>query len=77
MQAPKLPSFFNSIKHRRFDFPTRYYSERKEKIDNIKAKNNDINFKQVNKIENNAVKRKIRLTLIFFIMTILLILLFD
>ena len=32
MQAPKLPSFFKTAKHRRFDFKTRYYDERKKKF---------------------------------------------
>lgn len=33
MQAPKLPSFFKTAKHRRFDFKTRYYDEKKENLD--------------------------------------------
>ena len=33
MQAPKIPGFLKTIKHRRFDFKTRYYDERKEKFD--------------------------------------------
>ena len=33
MQAPKIPSFFKTAKHRRFDFKTRYYNEQKENLD--------------------------------------------
>ncbi len=33
MQAPRLPSFFKTAKHRRFDFKTRYYDEKKENLD--------------------------------------------
>ena len=33
MQAPKLPGFFKTAKHRRFDFKTRYYDEQKENLD--------------------------------------------
>ena len=34
MQAPKLPSFFKTSRHRQFDFKTRYYDARKEDLDN-------------------------------------------
>lgn len=33
MQAPKLPGFFKTAKHRRFDFKTRYYDAQKEDLD--------------------------------------------
>ena len=33
MQAPKLPSFFKTSRHRQFDFKTRYYDARKEDLD--------------------------------------------
>lgn len=33
MQSPKLPSFFKTASHRRFDFKTRYYDARKEDLD--------------------------------------------
>lgn len=32
MKAPKLPSFFKTPKHKQFEMPTRYYNERKERI---------------------------------------------
>jgi len=35
MIAPKLPSFFKSVSHRRFNLKTRYYDERKEKKENL------------------------------------------
>lgn len=34
MQAPKLPSFFKTSRHRQFDFKTRYYDAQKEDLDN-------------------------------------------
>ena len=33
MQAPKLPSFFKTSRHRQFDFKTRYYDAQKEDLD--------------------------------------------
>ena len=32
MQAPKLPSFFKTSRHRQFDLKTRYYDARKEDL---------------------------------------------
>tara|TARA_B100000902_G_C26553555_1_gene548349 strand:- start:248 stop:481 length:234 start_codon:yes stop_codon:yes gene_type:complete len=77
MQAPRLPSFFNSIRHKRFDFATRYYSERNEKIENIKTGENKIDLKEGNNIKDNLVQRKIRLTLIFAIIILILTLLLN
>ena len=34
MQAPKLPSFFKTSRHRQFSFKTRYYNAQKEDLDN-------------------------------------------
>lgn len=34
MQAPKLPSFFKTSRHRQFDFKSRYYDAQKEDLDN-------------------------------------------
>ena len=33
MQAPKIPSFFKAKKPNQFEYQPRYYSERKEKMD--------------------------------------------
>ena len=33
MQAPKLPSFFKTARHRQFDFKSRYYDARKEDLE--------------------------------------------
>ena len=48
MQAPRLPSFFKTAKHRRFDFKTRYYDEQKENLDervkNAKKGRSNIRF---------------------------------
>ena len=41
MQAPKLPGFFKTAKHRRFDFKTRYYNEQMENLeDRVKNSQN-------------------------------------
>jgi len=32
MKAPKLPTFFKSPSYKQFEMPTRYYNERKERI---------------------------------------------
>ena len=37
MPILKIPSMFKSPKIRRFDFKTRYYDERKERIENVDA----------------------------------------
>tara|TARA_B100000900_G_scaffold380352_1_gene365988 strand:+ start:529 stop:795 length:267 start_codon:yes stop_codon:yes gene_type:complete len=33
MKAPKLPSFFKTLNNKQFEMPTRYYNERKERIE--------------------------------------------
>lgn len=38
MEAPKLPSFIKQNRHKSFDFKPRYYSERKERLEEIKRK---------------------------------------
>ncbi|WP_421754227.1 hypothetical protein [Croceimicrobium sp.] len=38
MEAPKLPSFIRQNKHKTFEFQPRYYSESKERIDNLRQK---------------------------------------
>ena len=49
MIAPKLPSFFKSAPHRKFNLKTRYYDKRKEKIEKVllanEVKNNKLEFK--------------------------------
>lgn len=46
MQSPRLPSVFKSPKVRSFNFPLRYYDERKERIENLKkGKKTKIKFK--------------------------------
>ena len=48
MQAPKLPSFFKTARHRQFDFKSRYYDARKEDLEKrVKAAqstNSNLNF---------------------------------
>jgi len=43
----KLPSFIKINNYSRFEFKPRYYDERKERIDNLKAKYNGENNKEV------------------------------
>ena len=38
MKAPKLPSFFKTPKHKQFEMHTRYYDERKERIQKARVK---------------------------------------
>ncbi|MGK0407523.1 MAG: hypothetical protein ACJAZH_001342 [Roseivirga sp.] len=38
MEAPKLPSFIKLNRNRSFDFKPRYYSERKERLEEVKRK---------------------------------------
>lgn len=51
MQAPKLPGFFKTAKHRRFEFKTRYYDEQKEKLD--ERVNNAENGRSNIRLNNN------------------------
>lgn len=38
MEAPKLPSFIRQNKHKTFEFKPRYYSESKERIEELRKK---------------------------------------
>jgi hypothetical protein len=38
MEAPKLPSFIKLNRNRSFEFKPRFYSERKERLDELKRK---------------------------------------
>lgn len=38
MKAPNLPSFFKTPKHKQFEMPTRYYNERKERVQKARDK---------------------------------------
>jgi len=42
MKAPKLPSFFKTPSNKQFEMPTRYYSERKERIQKSRDKAGNI-----------------------------------
>ena len=59
MQAPRLPSIFKSPKVRRFHFPTRYYDERKERIEDLKkGKKTKIKFKSKGDSGTNTGRSK-------------------
>jgi hypothetical protein len=38
MNAPKLPSFFKSPSHKQFQMATRYYDEKKERVQRARMK---------------------------------------
>ncbi len=38
MKAPRFPSFFKTPKHKQFEMPTRYFDERKERIQKVRDK---------------------------------------
>lgn len=38
MEAPKIPSFIRQNKHKSFEFKPRYYSESKERIEELRNK---------------------------------------
>ena len=40
MKAPKLPSFIRSFSNKQFEMKTRYYSERKERIEEARLSGN-------------------------------------
>lgn len=83
MQAPKLPSFFKTSRHRQFDFKTRYYNAEKEDLDNrvklaqtnrhnIKFSNNWQNNKRSNSI-NQSNKRVILIVIVLLIVSFILL----
>ena len=68
MPILKIPSMFKSPKIRRFDFKTRYYDERKERLEMIKKGGiNQIKFNR-SKRSSFDKKRTIRLALIISIL---------
>tara|TARA_B100000927_G_scaffold18024_1_gene13921 strand:+ start:1452 stop:1700 length:249 start_codon:yes stop_codon:yes gene_type:complete len=61
MKAPQIPSFFKSSSAKKFNFQARYYNETKERIENLKNKE-DINIKFKRKVRNkNKTNRLIRI----------------
>ena len=76
MPILNIPSMFKSPKIRRFDFKTRYYDERKERLEMIKKGGiNQIKFNRSRRISFDK-KRMIRLILItsvLFFITLLIL----
>ena len=76
MSILNIPSMFKSPKIRRFDFKTRYYDERKERLEMIiKGGINQIKFNRSRRISFDK-KRMIRLILItsvLFFITLLIL----
>ena len=76
MSILNIPSMFKSPKIRRFDFKTRYYDERKERLEMIKKGGiNQIKFNRSRRISFDK-KRMIRLILItsvLFFITLLIL----
>ena len=83
MQAPKLPSFFKTSRHRQFDFKTRYYDAQKEDLDNrVKSAENckitlrfnkDWQQSKRSKENNNSNKRIILIVIILVILSFTLL----
>ena len=70
MQTPRLPSMFRSPSIRRFQFSARYYSERKERLDQLKeGKSVGIKFTSSNNLGINK-GRTIRLISVIIILVI-------
>ena len=68
MQAPRLPSIFKSPKIRKFNFPVRYYDERKERIENlIKGRKTKIKFKNN---RYSGINRNKRLLFVIIVLTL-------
>ena len=71
MQAPRLPSIFKSVRNKRFNFSTRYYDERKERLKELKeGKSADIKFKSTRPSSKINKGRNLRL---FIVVALLLI----
>ena len=65
MQAPRLPSIFKSVRNKRFNFSTRYYDERKERLKKLKeGKSADIKFKSTRPSSKINKGRNLRLFLV-------------
>ena len=71
MQTPRLPSMFKSPSIRRFQFPTRYYNERKERLNKLKeGKSVEIKFTSSN---NLGINKGRNLRLISLIITLVIV----
>ena len=71
MQTPRIPSIFKSPKIRRFNFPVRYYNERKERIENFqKGKKTKIKFKSNGYSRTNTGRSK-RLLLVIIALVLI------
>ena len=78
MQAPKLPSFFKTSRHRQFDLKTRYYDAQKEDLDNrVKSAENSKttlrfskDWQQSKRSNDNSTSNK-RIILIVIILVLL------
>ncbi len=51
MKAPKFPSFFKTTKNKQFELPVRYYDERKERIQTVLEKANNLQLKNYWKMQ--------------------------
>ena len=70
MQAPRLPSFFKSPNIRKFNFPNRYYDEKKERIENLKKRQTSkIKFK-TNRVSETKTNRSKKLLFIIIVLTL-------
>ena len=71
MKAPQIPSFFKSGNAKKFNFQPRYYNETKERIENLKSKENiKIKFKR-KKHTKNKFNRLIRIIILIVFLYII------
>ena len=83
MHAPKLPSFFKTLRHRQFDFKTRYYDAQKEDLENrVKnASNSKTHLRFTNhwqhnkrsKETNNSNKRVVLIVIVLLMISFIIL----
>ena len=78
MQAPRLPSIFKSVRNKRFNFSTRYYDERKERLKKLKkGKSADIRFKSTRPSSKMNEGRNLRLFVVVVALLLIVYLIFK
>ena len=71
MKAPNIPSFFKNQKSKSFSFKPRYYSERKERIEQLlEGKKSNIKFSRSHQ-QNKQKGRNIRVLFLIIILSLL------
>ena len=77
MQVPRLPSIFKINRNKRFNFSTRYYDEKKERLDKTKE-GRTIEIKFRNNLSSSLDKgRMIRLISLCLVLGIIVLLILN